>query len=187
LNDPYRFVLTWLTALALAVPLGLAAVAPPPAEGVVATPVRVATPVQVAATPSDTIPSRPADTTAAVDTVAMDAEAPEETEPAGEVEVGEATWYGEQFHGRLTASGEPFDQEALLAAHLTHPFGTVLRVTNQQNGRSVLVRVVDRGPNAPGKEMPAIVDVSRAAARELDMIDEGRVIVSVEVVPPPEE
>jgi rare lipoprotein A len=102
-----------------------------------------------------------------------------------DVEVGEATWYGNEFHGRATASGELLDQEALVAAHPRHPFGTHLRVTNQHNGKSVVVRVVDRGPNAAGRWLPAVVDVSRAAARALDMLVRGRVFVTVEVVAPP--
>jgi rare lipoprotein A len=101
------------------------------------------------------------------------------------LEIGEATWYGDQFHGRITASGEPMDQEAMIAAHLSHRFGTWLRVTNQENGLSVLVRVVDRGPHAPGRSMPAIIDLSRAAAREIDMLEMGRVVVTLEVVPAP--
>jgi rare lipoprotein A len=94
------------------------------------------------------------------------------------VERGLASWYSDRFQGRKTASGERFDQRALTAAHRTLRFGTRVRVTNQRNGRSVIVRVNDRGPFGRGR----IIDLSRAAAQALDMIRAGVVPVTVEVL-----
>jgi len=88
---------------------------------------------------------------------------------------GYASWYGEP---QMTASGERFDRNALTAAHRTLPFGTRVRVTNHRNGRSVVVRINDRGPYGRGR----IIDVSEAAARRLGMIDAGVVPVRLEVV-----
>ncbi|HKA88589.1 MAG TPA: septal ring lytic transglycosylase RlpA family protein [Haliangiales bacterium] len=95
-------------------------------------------------------------------------------------ERGLATWYGERHHGRPTASGERFDMYALTAAHKTLPMNARVRVVNLKNGRSVVVRINDRGPYSRGR----IIDVSKAAARELGMIDDGVVPVTVEVLPP---
>ena len=86
-----------------------------------------------------------------------------------EIERGEASWYGEPFHGRRTASGERFDMNALSAAHNSLPFGTRVRVRNLRNGREVVVRINDRGPHARGR----IIDLSRAAARALGLIQQG--------------
>ena len=80
-----------------------------------------------------------------------------------------ASFYGEAFRGRPTASGEAFDPDALTAAHRTLPFGTCLRVESLDNGRSVRVRVTDRGPYAKGR----LVDLSEAAARALDLVRQG--------------
>jgi rare lipoprotein A len=100
------------------------------------------------------------------------------TTPAAR-EQGEASWYGENFHGLATASGEPFDMYGLTAAHPTLPLGTRVRVHNLENGRSVVVRINDRGPYKYG----AIIDLSRRAAGVLDMVRDGRVPVQVEVMP----
>ena len=89
--------------------------------------------------------------------------------PARLVAVGKASWYGAFHHGRRTASGEPFDMNALTAAHRTLPLGTRLRVTNLSNGRSVDVRVNDRGPAIPSR----IIDVSRGVAVALDAVAAG--------------
>jgi len=91
-----------------------------------------------------------------------------------------ATWYGGKHHGGPTASGERFDKRALTAAHRTLPFGTRVRVTRVKNGRSVTVRINDRGPF--GKKT-RIIDVSEAAARALDMIDDGIAKVTLEILP----
>ncbi len=89
--------------------------------------------------------------------------------------VGVASFYDE---GSLTASGQKFDPNELTAAHPTLPFGTRRRVTNVSNGRSVVVRVNDRGPFVPGR----IVDVSHSAAEELDMVGRGTAKVKIDVV-----
>jgi rare lipoprotein A len=82
---------------------------------------------------------------------------------------GVASYYGPGFHGRKTASGERFDQNAMTAAHRTVRFGTCLRVVNMENGKSVEVRVNDRGPFKDER----IIDVSLGAARKLDMVEKG--------------
>jgi rare lipoprotein A len=99
--------------------------------------------------------------------------------PEQEVETGMAAWYGDRYHGRKTASGERFDKNALTAAHRTLPFGTVVQVKNLSNGRTVEVRINDRGPFG---RKTRIIDVSRAAARALDMERAGVVEVEVRVV-----
>jgi rare lipoprotein A len=96
---------------------------------------------------------------------------------------GEATFYADRFEGRRTASGVPFRQNQMVAAHRAYPFGTLLRVTNLRNDRSVNVRVVDRGPfGAAAKARGAVLDLSRRAAERLGYIDAGRTRVSVEVL-----
>ena len=95
-------------------------------------------------------------------------------------QVGMASWYGRELHGRKTASGERFDRHGLTAAHRTLKFGTRVRVTRLKTNRSVVVRINDRGPFGKGR----IIDVSEAAARELDMIEAGVTKVRVEVVAP---
>jgi rare lipoprotein A len=85
------------------------------------------------------------------------------------LEQGEASWYGPGFHGRTTANGETYNQNELTAAHRTLPFNTVVRVTNLDNGKSVNVRINDRGPYARGR----IIDLSKEAARRIDMVDSG--------------
>jgi len=91
---------------------------------------------------------------------------------------GMASWYGPGFHGNESASGEVFNQNALTAAHRKLPFGTQVRVTNLNNGRSVIVRINDRGPFVRGR----IIDLSAAAARALGMVQTGVAPVSLEVV-----
>jgi rare lipoprotein A len=95
------------------------------------------------------------------------------------VQSGMATWYGGGHHGGPTASGERFNKNALTAAHRTLPMGTRVRVTNERNGRSVILRINDRGPYGNKRR---IIDVSEAAARKLGMIDAGVVPVRVEVI-----
>ncbi len=97
----------------------------------------------------------------------------------GEGMSGQASWYGGQHHGGPTASGERFNKNALTAAHRTFPFGTRVRVTNLRNGRSVVVRINDRGPYGRGR----VIDLSEAAARAIDMIDAGIVPVKLERLP----
>jgi rare lipoprotein A len=103
----------------------------------------------------------------------------------GSIQIGDATYFANMLEGRPTASGEPLDQQEPVAAHRDHPFGTWLKVTNPTNGRSVLVRVIDRGPFAvPGRET-AVIDLSRAAAAQIGLIQRGRAKVKIEVVPAP--
>src|SRR5215207_7783665 len=91
---------------------------------------------------------------------------------------GLASWYGPGFHGRRTASGAVYTGAALTAAHRSLPFGTLVQVTNLENGRTVVVVVDDRGPFARGR----VIDLSAAAARRLGMIRAGVVPVRLEVV-----
>ena len=97
-------------------------------------------------------------------------------ESAAAVWTGKASYYHDRFHGRPTASGEIYDRNALTAAHRSLAFGTVLRVRNPQNGRTVRVVVNDRGPFVAGR----VLDLSRRAAEELDFVHEG--VVEVEIV-----
>ncbi len=96
----------------------------------------------------------------------------------GQVFKGMASWYGPGFNGKLTASGERFRQNELTAAHKTLPFGTIVRVTNLQNARTVEVRINDRGPFVKGR----IIDLSKGAAQQLNMIRTGVVPVEVRVL-----
>jgi len=93
---------------------------------------------------------------------------------------GKASWYGPGFAGRRTASGEVFDPAQLTAAHRSLPFGTLVRVVNLENGRSVEVRINDRGPFKPGR----VIDLSRAAAERIAMVSSGVVRVRVEPLVP---
>jgi rare lipoprotein A len=92
---------------------------------------------------------------------------------------GIASWYGQEFHGRSTANGETFDMNAVTAAHKTLPLPSLVRVTNLENGRSIIVRVNDRGPFAHGR----IIDVSRRAAQLLGFEREGTTKARVEILP----
>jgi rare lipoprotein A (peptidoglycan hydrolase) len=94
----------------------------------------------------------------------------------GKVERGEASWYGEEFEGKKTASGERFDPDKLTAAHPTLPLGSKAKVTNEETGKSVTVEINDRGPYADGRE----IDVSKAAAERLDMVHDGEADVKIE-------
>jgi rare lipoprotein A len=95
---------------------------------------------------------------------------------AGYVEQGIASWYGPDFHGGRTSTGETYDMNAMTGAHPTLPLPTWVRVTNLENGRSVVVRLNDRGPFARGR----IIDLSRAAAEALDMVRAGTARVEVQ-------
>lgn len=88
---------------------------------------------------------------------------------------GNASWYGARYHGRLTASGQRYDMNAMTAAHRTLPFGTKVRVVNLSNRRAVVVTINDRGPYAGRR----VIDVSRRAAEILGMVDDGVVRVRV--------
>jgi rare lipoprotein A len=93
-------------------------------------------------------------------------------------ETGVASYYGEQFRGRATASGERYDPDKLTAAHPSYPMGTRVRVTNLKNSRSVVVRLNDRGPYKAGR----IIDLSAHAAREIGMLVDGITRVRIQVV-----
>lgn len=94
-------------------------------------------------------------------------------------QVGTASWYGDYFEGRPTASGEPFNMYDMTAAHLTLPLGTLVRVTNLRNHRSVIVRINDRGPYVDGR----IVDLSYNAAKVLRFDQQGLQRVRLDVIP----
>lgn len=101
--------------------------------------------------------------------------------PSFYVELGIASWYGVPFHGRRAANGEIFDMNTLVAAHRTLPFGSILRVTNLNNGRHIEVRVIDRGPFVGDR----VLDLARAAAIGLDMIGTGTAPVRIELLSGP--
>jgi rare lipoprotein A len=98
--------------------------------------------------------------------------------PGGPVEEGNASWYGAPFHGRQASNGEIYDMYKLTAAHRTLPFNTVVRVTNLGNGKSTVVRITDRGPFVENR----IIDLSYAAAREIESIGPGVVPVRLEIL-----
>jgi rare lipoprotein A len=95
---------------------------------------------------------------------------------ASGIQRGKASWYGGKFHGGPTASGETYNKRSMTAAHRSLPFGTRVRVTNLRNGRSVIVRINNRGPYSKGR----IIDLSELAAEKLGMIEAGVVPVKVE-------
>ena len=102
-----------------------------------------------------------------------------ETTPV-RTEVGKASWYGPGFDGKKTATGEVFDQTEMTAAHPTLPIGTKAEVTNLDNDKKVEVRINDRGPHVEDR----VIDVSRAAAKKLDMVEEGTAQVKIETKAP---
>jgi rare lipoprotein A len=110
---------------------------------------------------------------------------PASAAPPAKTFVGLASFYGPGFHGRETANGEIFNQRAMTAAHRTLPLGTVVRVTNLENDRSVVVRINDRGPYGRNYRRGTIIDVSKGAAERLRFIRDGLVQVRVEVVEAP--
>ena len=95
--------------------------------------------------------------------------------------IGVASWYGPGFRGRKTASGERFNPNDMTAAHRTLPFGTTLRVTNLSNDKSTVVRINDRGPYARGR----IIDLSKAAAKKIDLIHSGTAKVELATISAP--
>ncbi|MEL0168945.1 MAG: septal ring lytic transglycosylase RlpA family protein [Pseudomonadaceae bacterium] len=106
-----------------------------------------------------------------------------EAQPLGEpgwTQTGKASYYSSRLHGRRTASGEPYDETDLTAAHPALPFGTLVEVTNTYNGRSVIVRINDRGPFVGHR----IIDVSQRAAEELGMIRAGSARVRLNIPEP---
>lgn len=101
---------------------------------------------------------------------------------ASKSQEGWATFYTRRRAGRRTASGERYDPRQLVAAHPTLPFGTIVRVTRLETGKSVTVRVIDRGPAKPQRRRGDIIDLSRAAAESLAFVREGRTRVRLDVV-----
>ena len=97
------------------------------------------------------------------------------------VQYGVASWYGDREQGRPMASGEPFNEYAMVAAHRTLPLGTRVKVTNTRNGRSVVVRIMDRGPHIAGRT----IDLSKAAADHLRFIHQGLAPVRIQVLSTP--
>jgi rare lipoprotein A len=127
-------------------------------------------------TPNNTVNRLPARSTRHVIT-------PPAPKPASpllvKVHTGEASWYGPGFHGKKTASGEIFDQGKFTAAHRTFPLGSRAKVTHLENGKSIEVEINDRGPYVNGR----IIDLSRAAARALGILEDGVARVRVELIP----
>ncbi len=105
---------------------------------------------------------------------------PERTQSkqAPAVVTGVASYYGDEFRGKVTASGERFDPDKLTAAHRAYPLGTRVRVTNLENGKSVVVRINDRGPYKAGR----IIDLSVRAAREIGLVMDGVTRVAIQVL-----
>ncbi len=101
--------------------------------------------------------------------------------PIGYTEEGVASWYGIPYHGRKAADGETYDMETLVAAHRVMPFNTWLKVTNLANNKIVTVRIIDRGPFVDGR----IIDLSKAAARQIDLLGPGVGRVRLEVIAAP--
>ncbi|MGB7550128.1 MAG: septal ring lytic transglycosylase RlpA family protein [Chromatiaceae bacterium] len=102
------------------------------------------------------------------------------SEATGHEEMGTASWYGKRFHGRRTSSGERYDMHAMTAAHKNLPISSLIQVTNLDNGLSTLVRVNDRGPFHGNR----VLDLSYAAASQLNMVDKGSAKVTIQVVEP---
>ncbi|GMM88776.1 MULTISPECIES: septal ring lytic transglycosylase RlpA family protein [Vibrio] len=92
--------------------------------------------------------------------------------------VGQASWYGNKFHGKLTASGETYDMNAYTAAHKTLPFGTIVRVTNTSTNKSVDVKINDRGPFVKGR----VIDLSYKSFAQIGNVKKGTVPVKIEIV-----
>ncbi|MBI1804062.1 MAG: septal ring lytic transglycosylase RlpA family protein [Ignavibacteriae bacterium] len=101
-----------------------------------------------------------------------------ETLTSGYAEEGMASYYADEFHGRQTSNGETYDMNQMTAAHKTLPFNTKVRVTNSETGKSVIVRINDRGPFKDNR----IIDLSLAAAKELEMIGHGTARVRLEII-----
>lgn len=99
--------------------------------------------------------------------------------PAHAIGTAVASWYGPDYHGRKTANGEVFDMHGLTAAHRSLPFGTRLRVTHPRTGRSVVVKINDRGPHVRGRDL----DLSYGAAKAIGMVEEGVARLRIRTLP----
>lgn len=121
-------------------------------------------------------PTSPQVSAGAVDISALPVPQPDASEPEGQAAgAGLASWYGAELAGHRTASGERFDPSDLTAAHRSLPLGSHVRVTDERTGRSVVVRINDRGPYSGGR----VIDLSRAAARQLGIMGHGEARVSL--------
>ncbi|MCK5573712.1 MAG: septal ring lytic transglycosylase RlpA family protein [Bacteroidetes bacterium] len=109
---------------------------------------------------------------------ASDADHSDEPELGSYQLEGIASYYADDFHGRRTANGEVYDMHGITAAHRTLPFNSILRVTNLKNGKTVTVRINDRGPFVGGR----IVDLSLGAAKKIDMLNDGTAPVRIEIL-----
>ena len=138
-------------------------------------PVSAATPAQPSPTPNSTAEAAKNSTSVPP---ARHAKTPPTPAPVGYTEEGNASWYGNPFHGRHASNGEIYDMYKLTAAHRTLPFETWVRVTNLNNGKSTTVRITDRGPFVDNR----IIDLSLAAAREIESVGPGVVPVRLEVL-----
>jgi rare lipoprotein A len=145
--------------------------APPPPASASIPPSRRPTPTP---TPVPTHPSAPANSANGEITVPRNAK-------VLYTEVGYASWYGPGFHKRNGANGEPYDMNAMTAAHRTLPLNTIVRVTDVKTGDSVLLRITDRGPFVGDR----VIDLSRAAARRLSVFQKGVALVRIEVLETP--
>ena len=134
-------------------------------------------PTQPTATPESTAESAKRDTSVSP-APAKHGKTPPAPAPVGYMEEGNASWYGNPFHGRRASNGEVYDMYKLTAAHRTLPFETMVRVTNLNNGKSTTVRITDRGPFVSNR----IIDLSLAAAREIESVGPGVVPVRIEVL-----
>jgi rare lipoprotein A len=130
---------------------------------------------QIVVVPLEPPPPAPPEEKPVVDTSALDMSAFDTATPE---QTGVASWYGDEWQGRTMASGKPFDERRLTAAHRTLPLNTRVRVTNLKTGQSVEVTITDRGPYADGR----VIDLSKAAAKKLGMMKEGLVPVRIESV-----
>ena len=174
-------------AFGAAAMLAMPAQASAPGSEYVSAPVEqgIAPDLDEAFAPFDELPDAPAPAGNVVDLATIDPpieEAPEpepvDTASGRSLGTGIASYYGRRFHGRPTASGEKFDMNAMTAAHRTLPFGSLVEVTNPRNGKTVTVRINDRGPFHGNR----VIDVSRAAATELGLIGPGSGTVELAVL-----
>ena len=154
-----------LTFLAIGCASRRATVNPPP-------------PAQPSATPTATAESAKRDTSVSPPAAKHGSKAPPLPAPVGYMEEGNASWYGVPFNGRRASNGEIYDMYKLTAAHRTLPFETMVRVTNLSNGKTTTVRITDRGPFVDNR----IIDLSLAAAREIESVGPGVVPVRLEVL-----
>ena len=133
----------------------------------------------VAQGPNSSGSAKPAETEAAIEQSMLQVVVPPARANVRPFQVGTASWYGDYFEGRPTASGEPYNMYEMTAAHPTLPLGTYVKVTNLRNRRAVIVRINDRGPVVPGR----IIDVSYGAAKALNFQARGIQRVRLDVIP----